>query len=101
MRTLQRAVALAEMDDAALAVADQLHLDMPRPVEKALYVERVIAERSPDLGLRQRQLLLQLGHVAGELHAAPAAAGRRLQQHRVADRARRRCGVRDIADRLG
>ena len=57
MRALQRAIALAEMDDAALAVAEDLHLDMPRPVEIALEIDRIVAERGLRLGLRQRQQL--------------------------------------------
>ena len=56
VRTLQRAVALAEMDRAALAVADQLHLDMARPVEKAFEIDRVVAEGGSRLGLGQGQL---------------------------------------------
>ncbi len=55
MRALQRAVALAEMDDLAAAVAEQLHLDMPRPVEIAFEIDRIVAERGLRLGLRQRQ----------------------------------------------
>ena len=84
-----------------LAVAEQLHLDVPRPVEIALEIDRIVAEPGLRLGLRQRQQLGQLGGVARQLHAAPAAAGRRLQQHRIADRARRRLGLADVAHRLG
>src|SRR5262249_26921916 len=57
MSALQRAVALAEMDDIAAAVAEQLHLDMPRPVEKALEIDRIVAKPGARLGLCQRQHL--------------------------------------------
>ena len=42
---LQRAVALAEMDGAALAVAQHLDLDVARPLEIFLEIDRVVAER--------------------------------------------------------
>ena len=45
MRALQRAVALAEMDDIALPVAEELHLDVARPVEIALEIDGVVTER--------------------------------------------------------
>ena len=77
------------MDDAALAVADHLHLDMARPLEIALEIDRIVAEDGFRLGLRDRQQPRELGGVARHLHAAPAAARRGLDQHRVADLARR------------
>ena len=46
--------------------------------------------------LRNRQQTGQLGGVARHLHAAPAAARAGLDQHRIADRADRRLGCRDI-----
>src|SRR4029077_6003061 len=96
MRALQRAVALAEMDDIAPSVAEELHLDMARPVEIALEIDGVVAERGLRLGLRERQHMAQLVGVARQLHAAPAAAGRGLQQYRVADRAGGALGAGDI-----
>ena len=71
---LQRAVALAEMDDAALAVAQDLHLDMARPVEIALEIDRAVAEE----GLAPRP---------GACGTAPRAPPRRARR---ACRARRR-----------
>ena len=41
---LQRAVALAQMDGIALAVADHLHLDVARLREIFLEIDRVVAE---------------------------------------------------------
>ncbi len=45
MRALQRAVALAEMNDAALAVAEDLDLDMPRPVEIMFEIDLAAPEK--------------------------------------------------------
>src|SRR5208282_4771010 len=86
---LQRAVAFAEMNDATPAVADQLHLDMPRAVEKAFEINRIIAERRARLRLCQGQHPGEFDSVAGRPDAAPAATGGRLQQHRIADGAGR------------
>jgi hypothetical protein len=41
---LQRAVALAEMDRVVAAVAEHVHLDVPRPAEILLHIERIVAE---------------------------------------------------------
>ena len=43
--TLQRAVALAEVDRAAFAVAEHLELDVARVGEIFLHVDGVVAER--------------------------------------------------------
>ena len=47
--SLQRAVAFAEMDHAALAVAQHLDLDVARPLEIALEIDIVVARRRPAL----------------------------------------------------
>ena len=52
---LQRAVALAEMDGVALAVAEDLHLDVARLLEVLLDVDGVVAEGGPGLGAGGRQ----------------------------------------------
>src|SRR6185312_4280074 len=41
---LQRAVTLAEMDDVALTVGEDLHLDVARAIEIALEEDRGVAE---------------------------------------------------------
>ena len=51
---LQRAVALAQMDDVTAAVADHLHLDMARMVEEPLDIDPVVAERRARLAAGQR-----------------------------------------------
>ncbi len=45
MTPLHRAVALEQMHDLAVAVAEHLHLDVPRRVEVALEQHALVAER--------------------------------------------------------
>jgi len=62
MPALDRAFALAQVDGVAVAVADDLDLDMPRLADVALDVDRRIAECRPGrLGAAfdsRRQLVL-------------------------------------------
>jgi len=85
MTTLQGALALAEGDDVAVRVAEDLHLDVPGPLHEALEHHRVIAEggrRDPaGRGECGRQLVCR----AHDLHALAATAGARLDEQRVAD----------------
>ncbi len=82
---LQRAIALAQMDGVALAVAQHLDLDMARLLEIFLDIDGVVAEiglgLGPGGGERDRELLL----AAHDLHALAAAAGGSLDDHRKAD----------------
>ena len=82
---LQGAVALAQMHDAALAVADHLHLDVARMVEEALDIDPVVAERGAGLVARHAHGVAQLVLVPDHRHAAPAATRHRLDQHGKAD----------------
>ena len=52
---LQRAVALAEMDGVALAVAEHLDFDVARPLEIFFEIDRVVAERGLGFGARGRK----------------------------------------------
>ncbi len=88
MPALERAVALAEVDDVAVPVAEDLHLDVPRAVDVLLEVDAAVLERGLGLGSRLVQPGSQRCLVAGDAHALAAAAGRRLDEHRVADRPR-------------
>ena len=42
---LRRAIALPEVEHRAVGVAEDLHLDMPRPVDVALHIDAGITER--------------------------------------------------------
>ena len=82
---LQGAVALAEMDRVALAVAEHLDLDVARLLEIFLDIDRVVAESSLGLGLGGLERVEEIVLVARHLHAASAAAGSRLDDDRIAD----------------
>ncbi len=58
---------------------------MARLFEIFFEIDRVVAEGGLGLGPRDGQRLGQVDGGAGDLHAAPAAARRRLDQHRKAD----------------
>ena len=62
-------------------------------LEVALHVDRVVAEGGLGLGLGGLDGLDQVVRGLGHLHAAPAAAGRGLDQHREADGLGRRDGL--------
>src|SRR3989454_583769 len=82
---LDGALALVEVDDVALRVAQHLHLDVARADDRLLDVDPVVAEGGPGLGARGAQRALQLAGGLDEPHAlAPAAAGG-LQHDREAD----------------
>ena len=85
---LDRAVALEEVHDVALAVAQDLDLDVARPRHDLLEEDRVVAEGRLGFALAARERLVHLARRRHDAHAAPAAAGRRLQHHRIADRLR-------------
>ena len=74
-------------DDAAVRVAEDLHLDVAGVDDVALQEHRAVAERRRRLPPGARDGLGQLPGVGDDPHAAPAAAERRLDQHREADAA--------------
>ena len=80
--SLERAVALADGDDVAVVVADHLHLDVARFFEIALDVDVAVAECGFCFGLRDGNRAGELGIGPGDAHAAPTAAGDRLDHYR-------------------
>jgi hypothetical protein len=82
---LDRTVALAQVDALPVAVDSDLDLDVSVVLDPALEVERVVAERRLGLGAADLDGRLELPRRADHPHALAAAAGRRLDQHRVAD----------------
>ncbi len=86
---LHRALALAERDDGAVRVGEQLDLHMPRPLEIALAEDRVVPERGPGLAPCGSERFVELVRRADDAHAASASTGGRLDQQREADLLRR------------
>src|SRR5207253_9188635 len=97
MRALQRAVALAQMNNPALAVAEDLDLDVARSLEVAFEIDVAAPEKRRRLVLRDRQHAGELALIARHLHAAAAATGRGFDQDRIADGAGRGLGRCEIA----
>ena len=85
MAPLQRAVAFAEMDAGAETVAQHLDLDVARPAEILLDIDRVVVESGLGFGARQREGFGGCLGILHDLHAATAAAGDGLDQDRPAD----------------
>jgi hypothetical protein len=67
------------------AVAEELDLDVARPLDVALAEHGVVAERRLRLAPRGLERLVELGRRAHDAHPAPAAAGRRLHEQREAE----------------
>ena len=65
-----------------MRVAEQLDLDVPRPLDVALREHAVVAERRLRLAARGLERVRQLFARPHDAHAAPAAAGRRLEEQR-------------------
>src|SRR3954464_7633513 len=83
--TLQRALALAQMDDAALPVTEHLHLDVSRPREVTLENQPVVTECARRLAPGARNDLGQVSGALEHVHALSATAGTRLDEHGKSD----------------
>ena len=99
MAALERALALAEVDDAPVRVAEDLDLDVPRLGEVLLEVDAAVPERALGLARRELERGRELLVVARDAHPAPAAAGDGLEEDRVADPARDAHRVLDRVER--
>ena len=82
---LDGALALEQMDEVAVSVAEQLHFEMTRPFDEAFEQHAVVAERSECFAARGAQPGRERGRVVDALHALAAAARAGLDQQREAD----------------
>ena len=82
---LDRAVALEQMHDIAVRVAQNLDLDMARALDQLFQIDLVLAESRLGLPLRFGDLALEILFRADHAHAAAAAAPGGFQHHRIAD----------------
>ena len=89
MAALDRAVALAEVDDVAVVVGEDLDLDVARVGQVALDVDGRVGEELLALARRALERLLELGLLERDAEALAAATAGRLDGDRVADRRRR------------
>ena len=98
--TLHRAVTLEEVDEVAVHIAEQLHLDVPRPLDELLDEHARAAEGGLALPLRAFERHSQLVLAADDPHAAAAAAVGRLDHHGPAQFLCDRERFLEAADRL-
>jgi len=82
---LDRALAFVQVQAVAVGVAEHLDLDVARALDELLDEDAVVAESVFGLGLARGEALVRLLVVPGDAQALAAAAGRRLDHHRVAD----------------
>ncbi len=82
---LDAALALAQVHHVAVAVAQHLKFDVPRALDEFFEVDVGNAEGLLRFVARRLERRQQFVAVAHHAHAAAAAAGRRLDDHRIAD----------------
>ena len=82
---LQRAVALTQMDGVAVAVGEDLQLDVARMADIFFDQHAGVAKGRLRLALRRFQRGVEIGMLVDTPHALAAAAGSRLDQQRVAE----------------
>src|SRR5437588_7224148 len=85
MPPLHRTVALAEMNGIAERIAEHLDFDVAGIFDRPLQDHGGIAERALRLGSRAAQQPWKRRRVRNQPHAAPAAAGDRLDHYGKTD----------------
>ena len=86
--SLHRAIALEEVDRVAVRVGEHLDLDVAGRGQVFLDQHAIVAEAGFRFALRGSERRGEVGGTLDDLHSLAAAAGGRLDQHGVADRAR-------------
>src|SRR6266478_3264125 len=100
MTTLDRAVALTEVDDIAVRVGEHLHLDVTRIDDQLLDVDVGAREVRLPLALRRHERSLGSLRLMDLLHPLAPTAGGSLDQERIAERLAEREQLLERADRL-
>ncbi len=101
---LDGALALTQVDDVAVLVAEHLDLDVARIDDELLDEHPIVAEARLGLRAGRAEPLLGLLGVEGDAHALAAAAGRGLDHDGVADLGGDLdgvLGIRDLAEVAG
>ena len=94
---LHRAVALEQMHQIAVQVAQNLHFDMARAAHQLFQIHLVVAEGRQRFAARDVELFRQLRFGFDHAHAAPATAPTGFQHQRVADCCGQRLGLFNFA----
>ena len=82
---LDRTLALAEINNVAVVVAEHLDLDMPRLFYVFLDKDPVVGKARFRLARRRAKPVSRLGIVRGDPHTLAATSGRGLDHDRIAD----------------
>ena len=82
---LDRTVALEEMHEIAMRIAEDLHLDMARAAHQLFEIDLILAEGVLGLALGAQHGVDELVLALDRSHAAPAAAPGGLEHDRIAD----------------
>ena len=82
---LQRTIAFAQMDGAAMAIAEHLEFDVARLGKILLDINGIVAKGGLGFGFGLAHQRGQAGGIVDHLHATAAAARSSLHQHRVTD----------------
>src|ERR1700678_4406630 len=101
MAPLYGALALAQVDHVAVAVAENLDFDVPRPLDQLLYIHLGIAEGAGGFARRIAMRGFQVGFAIDAAHALAPAARHGFQQHRVAVRTSELAGFRKSGPPIG
>src|SRR5579885_3235824 len=88
------------MDHVDVMIAQPLDLDVPRLQHQLFHVHFIVAEGAQRLAPRIAQRRFQIRLAIDAAHSLSAAAGRGLEQHRIADLAGDTLGFLNFAERL-
>ena len=85
MAPLDRAFALAQIDDIAMLIAEHLDFDMARLLNKFLDEHPIITETGQAFTLGRFETVAHILLIPGETHTFAAATSRRFHHDRIAD----------------
>ena len=101
---LDRTIALVQIEDVALLVADQLDFDVARLFDELLDEHAVITKAGQCFAADAVKAFAHVSFAPRQAHALAAAAGRSLHHHRIADASSdfdRVFGAGDFTDKAG
>src|SRR5262245_13140607 len=98
MAPLQGAVTFPQMNDVAVTVAEDLHLDVAGLLDVLFQVNATVLERFFGLLSGGLESGPHAGLVTGHAHAPPAAPGRRFDENGIANGASQPKGLRLVVD---